>query len=555
MAGIAPMLFSFLGGLGLFLFGIKSMSEGLQATAGDRLRLILEKGTRTPFRGVITGALVTALIQSRSGTTVLTVGLVNAGLLRLRQAIGVIMGANIGTTITAYLIGFKLSNYALPLIALGVLLLFFFKNKRINYLGQILFGFGLLFYGMDVMGDGMKPLRNSPFFIDLMSNVEHNALLGVFIGAIFTAVVQSSSATIGVLQELANQGVVTYFQAVPILFGDNIGTTITAILASLGASIAARRTALTHLLFNVVGTCIFLPLFYLGFFTEVVRLFTDFIYVLLPGFDGTWETLNIKMQIAQTHGVFNISNTIIQLPFVGLLATIVSKLVPGEESTIDSKPQYLEPRLLGNAPVAIANASRELLRMGRIASDTFNYAVDFLFTQNQESLQMARQFEDAVDRLEAEITNYTLKATGSKKLSDELSRRSYVILQVVGDLERVGDHSDNLLELTEYAIENNVKFSEIAQEDLKKMIKEVKGILAKSLEALKTENKQLAQEVVANDDLIDQMEKDLRRSHIIRLNEGACSGNASTVFLGILSNLERIGDHAVNIAEYVLGER
>ncbi len=555
MAGIAPMLFSFLGGLGLFLFGIKSMSEGLQATAGDRLRLILEKGTRTPFRGVITGALVTALIQSSSGTTVLTVGLVNAGLLRLRQAIGVIMGANIGTTITAYLIGFKLSNYALPLIALGVLLLFFFKNKRINYLGQILFGFGLLFYGMDVMGDGMKPLRNSPFFIDLMSNVEHNALLGVFIGTIFTAVVQSSSATIGVLQELANQGVVTYFQAVPILFGDNIGTTITAILASLGASIAARRTAFTHLLFNVIGTCIFLPLFYLGIFTELVRLFTDFIYVLLPGFDGTWETLNIKMQIAQTHGVFNISNTIIQLPFVGLLATIVSKLVPGEESTIDSKPQYLEPRLLGNAPVAIANASRELLRMGRIASETFNYAVDFLFTQNQESLQMARQFEDAVDRLEAEITNYTLKATGSKKLSDELSRRSYVILQVVGDLERVGDHSDNLLELTEYAIENNVKFSEIAQEDLKKMIKEVKGILAKSLEALKTENKQLAQEVVANDDLIDEMEKELRRSHIIRLNEGACSGNASTVFLGILSNLERIGDHAVNIAEYVLGER
>ncbi|NLW25784.1 MAG: Na/Pi cotransporter family protein [Clostridia bacterium] len=549
------MLFSFLGGLGLFLFGIKSMSEGLQATAGDRLRLILEKGTRTPFRGVITGTLVTALIQSSSGTTVLTVGLVNAGLLRLRQAIGVIMGANIGTTITAYLIGFKLSDYALPVIALGVLLLFFFKNKRVNYLGQILFGFGLLFYGMDVMGEGMRPLRNSSFFIGLMSNVEHNAFLGVFIGTIFTAVVQSSSATIGVLQELANQGVVTYFQAVPILFGDNIGTTITAILASLGASVAARRTALTHLLFNVIGTCIFLPLFYLGIFTELVRLFTDFIYVLLPGFDGTWETLNIKMQIAQTHGFFNISNTIIQLPFVGLLATIVSKLVPGEESTIDTKPQYLEPRLLGNAPVAIANASRELLRMGRIASETFNYAVDFLFTQNQESLQMARQFEDAVDRLETEITNYTLKATGSKKLSDELSRRSYVILQVVGDLERVGDHSDNLLELTEYAIENNVKFSEIAQEDLKKMIKEVKGILAKSLEALKTENKQLAQEVVANDDLIDQMEKDLRRSHIIRLNEGACSGNASTVFLGILSNLERIGDHAVNIAEYVLGER
>ncbi len=240
------MLFAFLGGLGIFLFGIKSMSEGLQAVAGDRLRLFLEKGTKTPLRGVLTGTLVTGLIQSSSGTTVLTVGLVNAGLLNLRQAIGIIMGANIGTTLTAYLIGFKLSKYSLPIIAVGVILLFFFKNKRINYFGQILLGFGLLFYGMDIMGEGLKPLRDSALFIGLMSNVENNSLFGVLIGSIFTAVVQSSSATIGVLQELANQGVVTYHQAVPILFGDNIGTTVTALLAGIGATVAARRAALTH---------------------------------------------------------------------------------------------------------------------------------------------------------------------------------------------------------------------------------------------------------------------------------------------------------------------
>lgn len=549
------MLFTFLGGLGLFLFGIKSMSEGLQAVAGDKLRIILEKGTKTPLRGVITGTIVTALIQSSSGATVLTVGLVNAGLLPLRQAIGVIMGANIGTTVTAYLIGFKLSSYSMPIIALGVFLLFFFKNKRINYLGQIFLGFGLLFYGMDIMGEGMKPLRNAPFFIDLMANVENNSLLGVLIGALFTAVVQSSSATIGVLQELANQGVVTYKQAVPILFGDNIGTTVTAILAGIGASVAARRAALTHLLFNLIGTLIFLPLFLTGIFTKVVVAFTNFFFVLLPGFEGTWETLNIKMQIAQTHGVFNISNTLIQMPFVAILAILVSKIIPGGEQEIERKPQYLEPRLLGNPPVALANASRELLRMGRIASESFSHAANFFINHRSEDKQAANQLENIVDQLEQEITSYVVKATSGKKLDNELSRHSYIILQAVGDIERVGDHADNLVELTDYAVDNNVKFSDTAMADLEKMINEVKDIFALSLEALKTESRDLAIKVVSNDDIIDQMEIYLRKTHIARLNEGTCNGSAGAVYLDILSNLERIGDHSVNIAGYVLGER
>lgn len=548
------VLFNFLGGLGLFLFGIKSMSEGLQATAGDRLRLILEKGTKTPIRGVLTGALVTALIQSSSGTTVLTVGLVNAGLLPLRQAIGVIMGANIGTTVTAYLIGFKLSAYSLPIIALGVLLLFFSKKKKLNYIGQVFFGFGLLFYGMDVMGAGMKSLRTSETFLNLMVNVDNNAFLGVLVGAVFTAIVQSSSATIGVLQELANQGVITYSQAIPILLGDNIGTTITAILAGIGASIAARRASLTHFMFNLVGTMIFLPLFLTGIMTEVVRIFTDYFYILLPGFEGSWETLNIKMQIAQTHGVFNISNTIIQLPFVSVLAFIVSKLIPGEITNITAKPQYLEPRLLGNPPVALANAGRETLRMGKIAGNAYTHATEYFFHRKEEDRRIARQMEDVVDRLEIEITNYVVKATSGKKLSDSLSHRSYSILQAVGDFERVGDHSDNLVDLTNFAIENKVVFSPDALADLKEMMDQVKNIFSKSVEAFKNEDIGLAREVVKNDDIIDNMEKQLRKRHIIRLNEAACSGNAGAIYLDILSNLERIGDHSVNIAKYVLGE-
>ena len=461
---ITMILFSFLGGLGLFLFGIKAMSEGLQSVAGDRLRLILEKGTSSPIRGVLTGTLVTSLIQSSSGTTVIAVGLVNAGLLNLRQAIGIIMGANIGTTVTAYLIGFNLKDYALPLIAVGVFFLFFSKNKKLNYLGQVIFGFGLLFYGMEVMGHGMKPLRSSEFFINLMTNVENNTLLGVLIGAVFTGIVQSSSATIGILQELANQGAVTLQQAVPMLFGMNIGTTVTALLAGIGASVAARRTALSHFLFNAVGTLIFLPLFLTGFFLMTVKLFTNGIYTVIPGLDGSWNTLNVKMQIAQIHGAFNISNTIILLPFVSVLAAIVSKLIPSKDSEIDACPQYLEPRLLNNLPVALSNAKHELLRMGCIAFDTLENAVEFFFTRKDDNQKAARISESIVDKLENEIESYVVRAISGKTLTPILSQKSHTILQAVGDIERVGDHADNIVELADYANAHGLVFSDKALE-------------------------------------------------------------------------------------------
>lgn len=550
---ITSILFSFLGGLGLFLFGIKTMSEGLQSVAGDKLRLILEKGTSSPIRGVLTGALVTALIQSSSGTTVLTVGLVNAGLLTLRQAIGIIMGANIGTTITAYLIGFNLKDYSLPIIAFGVLLLFFSKKKKLNYLGQVIFGFGLLFYGMEVMGQGMKPLRSSPFFIDLMTNVENNSLFGVLIGMVFTAIVQSSSATIGVLQELAYQGVVNINQAVPILFGQNIGTTVTALLAGIGASVAARRSALSHFLFNIIGTMIFLPLFLTGFFLEIVKLVTNYIYILIPGFEGTWDILNAKMQIAQFHGIFNILNTIILLPFVSVLAAIVSKLIPYKEGEIEAGPQHLEPRLLDNLPVALSNAKHELLRMGNIAFDTLENAVEFFFSRRDENQKAARMCEAIIDQLENEIDSYVVKAISGKKLTSELSHRSHTILQAVGDIERVGDHAENIVELTEYANAHNLVFSEKALQDLEQLTERVKEIFLLSLEALENEDKQLARKVIEKDNEIDEMERELRKAHIARVNARTCNGNVGAVYLDILSNLERIGDHSVNVAGYVIG--
>lgn len=549
------ILFYFFGGLGLFLFGIKSMSEGLQAVAGDRLRVILEKGTKTPLRGVLTGLIVTGLIQSSSGTTVLTVGLVNAGLLTLRQAIGIIMGANIGTTVTAYLIGIKLENYALPIIAVGVFILFFIKNKRITYAGQVLLGFGLLFYGMSIMGDGLAPLRESDFFIGLMRDVDNNPLLGVLIGTVFTVVVQSSSATIGVLQELANQGVVTYQQAVPILFGDNIGTTITAILAGIGASVAARRAAATHFLFNIIGTCVFLPLAIFGILPLMVEYFTTFIAFLVPGAGGGWDTIGIKLQIAQTHGLFNLTNTLIQLPFVGALAAIVTKLIPdGNEMVVDATPQYLDRRFFSNPSVALGNASREVMHMGKVAGQAVGNAKDYFFNRQSQNRQLAIQMESVTDRLENQITDYVLKATSGTNLTNQQSDQRYRVLQVIGDMERVGDHSVNLVELADHAIEHKVKFSEEAQKDLMEMFEKVQEIYQASLDALRNDDVELAKKVLEYDDVIDEMEAKLRDGHIKRLNDGTCDGNYGAVYLNVISNLERIGDHSVNIAKYAMSE-
>lgn len=545
------LLFYCLGGLGMFLFSMKSMSEGLQALAGDKLRDILEKGTKTPIRGIFTGALVTGLIQSSAATTVLAIGLVNARLMTLRQAIGVIMGANIGTTVTAYLIGFKLSEYALPIVFVGAFLLFFGKKERWLNLGQVILGFGLLFYGMDVMGQGLKPLAEFPQFTQLMLSVEDNALLGVAVGAILTATIQSSSAMIGIMQELAYQGVMTYNQIVPMLFGSNIGTTITALLAGLGTTVNAKRTSIVNLMFNTIGTFIFLPLFMVGIFPFLVETVSN----LLPG--GGWEAMNVKMQIAQTHGMFNITNTILFLPFVSLLDRLVCKMIPDQEDTRDLmvQPKYLEKRLLGNMPMALSNASREMLHMGRMAAEALEYAVDYYFLHGEDDKTEALRRENTVDILEQAITQYVIDATYGHDVNHTLSQRSYMILQAVGDLERVGDHAENLVELTDYCLENKIEMSKEANDRLREMMQRVEKALADSLTALRNNNVDLAQKVIEQDDIIDEMESDLRKGHITRLNAGACSAAAGAVYLDILSNLERIGDHAVNLAQAVIEDQ
>ena len=498
--------------------------------------------------------LVTSLIQSSSGTTVLTVGLVNAQMLTLRQAIGVIMGANIGTTVTAYLIGFNLQDYALPIVGLGALIYLFAKVKRTQMIGQTLFGFGVLFFGLNLMGTGMAPLKDVAFFTSLMTSIENNTIVGVAIGALITLVVQSSSAAIGVLQQLAYQGAITYQQAVPILFGDNIGTTITALLASIGTSLAARRTALTHTLFNVIGTLIFLPLFLMGYFEKLVALFTNYLFVFLPGFVGTWETLNIKLQIAQTHAVFNISNTMIQLPFVAVLACIVTQLIPGRDEELDPyRPKFIDRRFLSNPSLALAQAKRETLHMASMAFEAFNNAIDHFYNPREETLEKSIALEAGIDRLEREITDFVVVAS-RKQLSAAESVSANIILQSLNDIERIGDHCENIIEQADYAQKNQVNFSGEAKEEMQNIIEITKQSLILAYQTLEHHDVSAARQVLPLEEKIDELQENYRKNHIRRLNEGICNGSNGAVFLDMLTNLERIGDHCRNIAQYILEE-
>lgn len=538
---VQKMIFEFIGGLGIFLFGIKYMGDGLQNSAGDKLRDILDRFTTNPFMGVLAGIFVTVLLQTSTGTTVLTVGLVSAGFMNLRQAIGVIMGANIGTTVTAFIIGIKISDYALPIIAVGALLLFFFKNKRIQYLGQIVFGFGTLFFGLNLMGDGMKPLRGLEAFHDLTVSMSSNPILGVVIGTVFTVIVQSSSATIGILQELFGQGMIDLRASLPILFGDNIGTTITAILASIGTTIAARRAALTHVIFNLLGTVVFLL---------ILPLFTK----LIAGFQ-TSLGLNPEMTIAFAHGTFNLTNVIIQFPFIGLLALIVTKLIPGEDSVVEYKAKHLDPMFIEQSPsIAIGQAKEEVIRMSQFAVLGLEESNKYLKTRHQKHADTALQIEDAINNLDRKITDYLVKLSSSSMAESESEVHS-VLVNTVRDIERIGDHFENVVELVEYQISNKVNLTESALEDLEEMFTLTISTIKAAFKALEDDDKKAAIDVVKMEEQIDSMERSLRKKHILRINEGRCSGQAGIVFVDIISNLERIGDHAVNIAEAVLGER
>lgn len=535
------MLFQFLGGLGIFLFAIKYMGDGLQKAAGNKLRDILDKYTTNPFMGVLVGIIVTVLIQSSSGTTVITVGLVSAGFMSLRQAIGVIMGANIGTTITAFIIGLDVGAYALPVMAVGAFLIFFFKKNEIKNVGEVIFGFGGLFLGLELMSGGMKPLQELESFAELTVSMSDQPLLGVVVGTVFTLVVQSSSATVGILQGLYAENLVDLQAALPILFGDNIGTTITAVLASIGASVAAKRAAATHVLFNIVGTVIFLIL--LVPFTAYVEYLSSLL------------ALENKMQIAFAHGSFNIANTIIQFPLIGAWAYLVTKLIPGEDVIIEYKPKHLDYHFIEQSPaVAIGQAKEEVIRMGDFSVQGLNEAYKYLKTGNKKHAETGYQLEDAINNLDRRITDYLIEVS-SVSISPIESARHITLMETVRDIERIGDHFENIIELIDYRDVNRVDLTEDAMGDLSDMFTLTIETVQKAIDSLDKNDMDLARTVAEQEDLIDKMERTFRKNHILRLTEGTCTVQGGMIFVDIVSNLERIGDHAVNIAETILGKR
>src|SRR5690625_1451677 len=514
------------------------MGEGLQKTAGDRLREILDRFTSNPFLGVLAGMLVTVLIQSSSGTTVLTVALVNAGFMTLRQAIGVIMGANIGTTVTAFIIGLNIGEYSLPIIALGAFMIFFLKSQKANVIGQAIFGFGALFFGLKLMSGGMAPLQSLDFFRDLTINMSNSPILGVTIGTVFTLIVQSSSATIGILQGLYAESAINLQAALPVLFGDNLGTTITAVFASLGVSVAARRAAFTHVLFNLIGTIIFMT---------ILPLFISYVSYL----QGLLS-LNPEMTIAFAHGSFNVFNTMIQFPFIGALAWVVTKIIPGEDITVEYKPKHLNPLFVQQSlTVALEQAKAEIIRMGDYAVRGLEETSLYVMTQQQKHAEMARQIEGALNNLDREITNYLISISSSN-LSEAESAKHSALLDSVRDIERIGDHFENIIELIEYKTSNKINLTEHAHEDLHKMFDLTTLAVKQAVKALDLMDREEALVVLQKEEQIDKMERVFRKQHIIRMNEGLCSGSAGIVFVDIISNLERVGDHASNIAEEVL---
>ena len=534
---VIDMVIGLFGGLGLFLYGMKMMGEGLEHATGEKLKKIFEKITSNPVKGVATGAVITAIIQSSSATTVMVVGFVNAGLMNLYQAAAVIMGANIGTTITAQLIAFNLDNVIPVFLGVGSLTILFSKGKKGREIGNGILGFGILFLGMELMKNTMSPLANSPAFAILIMKLEGNTILGILTGALMTAVIQSSSASTGIIVALASTGSLPLGVAVPILFGNNIGTCITALLSSIGTSKTAKKAALIHLFFNIFGTLIFIPL---------INPLIHLVQGISPGGNA-----DIKRQIANAHTIFNISNTIIMVPFIKYLVLLVNKIIPGEDELITMGVKYIDDRLLETPVIAVGQTTKEVVRMANLAKENVQLAMECFNNDNESNLKNVYENEKLINLLEDEITSYLVKLSSSE-LSEQQVKIVTSMFNVVNDIERIGDHAENIADRTSEKIQKKLVLSNDALKELDGMYKYIVNALEISIESFENNDPKKAESIIEIEKRIDSLEKELRASHIRRLNKGACGATVGAMFLDIISNFERIGDHATNIAQVVI---
>lgn len=533
------IIFSFLGGLGMFLFCIKYMGDGLQLAAGDRLKYILDKYTTSPFLGVLVGIFVTVLIQSSSGTTVITIGLVSAGLLTLRQAIGITMGANIGTTITSFIIGFNISHFSLPIIFLGAALLFFTKVKTLNNAGRILFGFGGIFYALTLMSGAMEPLKYLPDFRVWTVNLSKNPVLGVFVGTLITMLVQASSATISILQNLYQEGLIDLKGALPVLFGDNIGTTITAIIAVIGSNTSAKRLAASHVMFNVIGTLIFLIL---------LSPFSSFI-----GFMQKFLHLNPKMTIAFSHGTFNAVTTVLLFPFIGALEYIVVKLIK-EKKEVEKDVytvKYLDPMLMGTPSIALGQVKLELIEMTNFSLENIKESVEFFNTREEKYAKEVEEKEEVINYIDQEITKY-LTGILRENLNDKDGEDVTAYLDMCRDIERIGDHAAGIIREVNLGMKKSLKFSNLVYEEVDTLTKIIVKMIELSIEAVKDSNKEKAIEVLDLHNKLYTKDKEIRKKHQKRLSAQECEIKSGLLYTDLLLHFTRVGDHARNLAEKVI---
>lgn len=552
------MLFKFVGGLGMFLYGMHVMADGLQKSAGGRMKQLLGILTNHRILGVLVGALVTAVIQSSSATTVMVVGFVNAGIISLTQAVGVIMGANIGTTITAWVVSMsewgemlKPEFFAPLLIGLGAFIVLFSSKERLRQVGEILVGFGVLFIGLSFMSASITPYKDAPIFATAFQVLGKNPVLGILTGAVVTAIIQSSSASVGILQTLALNGVVSWNSAIYITLGQNIGTCVTALLSSAGANRTAKRAAVIHLLFNVIGAVVF------GILMFVV-------FTMNPAFAGGRVT---SVGISVFHTVFNITNTLLLFPFAKQLVTLSGRIVREKperlaaaeisaasvDEAVLERP-HLDLRILSSPSFAIQSAAEQVTHMGELAKEHVEISMGSVFDVSEEKIQRSNILEKTLDIFEKDLTEYLVHLSHESLTEKEIQTVSHLLF-TVSDLERIGDHCDNIAELAEGLVQGHIQLSSDAVEDLKDIEDVVLKAVDLAISSRSRESIMDAKRVYMLEDDVDSMEEDMRHNHMDRLSKGLCSADTGIVFLDILSNLERISDHAVNIAEYVEAEK
>lgn len=542
----ATIILGFAGGLGLFIYGMQVMASGLQKAAGNSLKKILEVLTKNKFLGVLLGIGVTAIIQSSSATTVMVVGFVNAGLMNLQQTVGIIMGANIGTTVTGWLVSsvqwagvFSPENLAPIAVFIGAALAIFSKKQTVNQIGEILVGFGMLFIGIEMMSSGVEPLQHLPAFKEAFTQFGRNPLLGVLVGAVVTAVIQSSSASVGILQSLSITGLVSWNSAVYIIMGQNIGTCVTALLSSVGTSKNAKGAAYIHLLFNVIGSV---------FFSILAAIFFTFYH------DFGFQKIGM-VEISLIHTGFNIANTVIMFPFSGLfvkmaekLATVTSKNT-GDDETV---PVHLDDRILSTPSIAMSNCTKEIVRLGNMSLKNLTAACESLENRDGSRVEKILEREKNIDNLTKAITAYLVKLCNSN-LTKQENTNATGMFHIVNDMERIGDHAENIIEMTQQMIADDLELSKKGIDDLKKMAEESLKSVRNCIIALSDNDIDFAEKVIKEEERVDNLEKQIRGEHMQRLTSGECNPRVGVIFLDALTNLERVSDHALNVAQGVIG--